>query len=351
MNAVRPRTHIIGAGLIGSSIGIGLTAAGWPVTIADADEATQDLARSIGAGGTLGDTEPELVIVAAPPGVAADLVCGALTRFPHAVVTDVASVKAPIARAVATTEGASRYVGSHPMAGREVSGALAAQGDLFRARPWVLCAGAASAQAIELVKAVAAALEADVVELDASAHDRAVARVSHAPQAAASAVAAALGPLSEFDVALAGQGLRDVTRIAASAPGMWADIASLNRQALVETIDHIIAELDELRVSDDIGSAMAALVDKGRAEVARIPGKHGGAKREWEPVTVIVPDEPGHLVRLLTDVAAVAVNVEDISIEHSPRQPVGLTTLWVLPHRANELVGALERAGWAVAGS
>lgn len=351
MTGATPRTHIIGAGLIGSSVGIGLTGAGWEVTISDADPATQELARSIGAGGVPSGDAPELILIAAPPAVASALVVEALTNNPDAIVTDVASVKAPIAQAVAASGHAARYVGSHPMAGREVSGALAAQGDLFRARPWVLCAGQASAAAIDAVKAVAAALEADVVEMDAAAHDRAVARVSHAPQAAASAVAAALGPLSEFDVALAGQGLRDVTRIAASAPGMWADIARLNRAALVETIDHIVNELHELRSSADIGEAMTVLVDKGRAEVARIPGKHGGAKRDWEPVTVIVPDEPGHLVRLLTDVAAVAVNVEDISIEHSPRQPVGLTTLWVLPNRAAELVMALEHAGWAVAGS
>jgi prephenate dehydrogenase len=96
---------------------------------------------------------------------------------------------------------------------------------------------------------------------------------------------------------------------------------------------------------------MTALIDRGRREVARIPGKHGGAKREWDAVTVIVPDRPGHLVRLLSDAAAVGVNVEDLSIEHSPRQPVGLTTLWVLPQRANELVEALEKGGWVVAGS
>lgn len=351
MTTLAPRTHIIGAGLIGASIGIGLRGHGWNVSLEDADPAAQQLAFDIGAGVALGSEAVELVIVAAPPGVAGDLVIAALERFADAVVTDVASVKAPIAALVSTTPHAERYVGSHPMAGRETSGALWAQGDLFRARPWVLCQGKASAKAVELVTAVATALEADVVLMDAVAHDKAVARVSHAPQAAASAVAAALGPLSEFDVALAGQGLRDVTRIAASQPGMWADIATLNSAALRETVDHIITELTALRDAQDIGQAMTVLLDKGRAEVARIPGKHGGAKRDWKPVTVIVPDEPGHLVRLLQDVAQVKVNVEDITIEHSPRQPVGLTTLWVDPARAGELGQALEEGGWAVAGS
>lgn len=346
-----PRTHVIGAGLIGASVGIGLTAEGWPVTIEDADADTESLAHAIGAGSALGDAPPELVIVAVPPALAAAVVAASLERWADAVVTDVASVKAPIARAADATGHGERYVGSHPMAGREISGALAAQGDLFKARPWVLCPNGASASAVELVSRVPQALQCDLVTMEADAHDEAVARVSHAPQVAASAVAAALGTLGPDDVALAGQGLRDVTRIAASDPRMWADIARLNRHALVATISHIVADLEDVRDSDDVGEALTDLIERGRAEVARIPGKHGGAKREWVPVTIIVPDEPGQLLRLLSDVASVGVNVEDITIEHSPRQPVGLTTLHVLPARADELSRALIAHDWEIAAS
>lgn len=348
----QPRTHIIGAGLIGASIGIGLTADGWPVTIEDADAQAQTVAQSIGAGGQLTEqSQPELVIVAVPPALAGHVVTQALSRWTDAVVTDVASVKAPIAAAVHATPHAQRYVGSHPMAGREISGALAAQGDLFKARPWVLCANGAQASAIAMVTQVAHALHADVVTMDATAHDAAVARVSHAPQVAASAVAAALGTLTEDDVALAGQGLRDVTRIAASAPAMWADIARLNRHDLVATIEHIIGDLKDIRDADDVGEAVTDLIERGRIEAARIPGKHGGTKRDWVPVTVIVPDEPGQLLRLLSDVAAVGVNIEDMNIEHSPRQPVGLTTLHVFPGHAPELTRALATRGWEIAAS
>ncbi len=346
-----PRTHIIGAGLIGSSIGIGLTTEGWHVTIEDADAHVQSVAQAIGAGASLGDLEPELVIVAVPPAFAPFVVAEALGRWSSAVVTDVASVKAPIAKAAHATGHAERYVGSHPMAGREVSGALAAQGDLFKARPWVLCANGASAQAVDTVRRVPIALHSDVVTMDAAAHDAAVARVSHAPQVAASAVAAALGPLGPDDVALAGQGLRDVTRIAASDPAMWADIARLNRHDLVETIEHIIGDLKDIRDADDVGEALTDLIERGRMEVARIPGKHGGAKRDWVSVTVIVPDEPGQLLRLLSDVAAVNVNIEDITIEHSPRQPVGLTTLHVLPDHSENLAAALVEKNWEIAAS
>jgi len=345
------RVHIVGAGLIGTSLGLGLRAEGWLVTIDDADAAAARLARSLGAGDSLDSNTPDVVVIAVPPAAAPAVVADALTRWPDATVTDVASVKEPIAAAAHATGHGDRYVGSHPMAGREIAGGLAAQGDLFKARPWVICRNGATEAAVDRIVAIAGAAQADVVFMEAVAHDAAVARVSHAPQVAASAVAAALGTLDRDDVALAGQGLRDVTRIAASPAGMWADIARLNRGNIIATLDHIIGDLEDVREADDIGEAITDLIERGRLEVARIPGKHGGAKRDWVGVTVIVPDEPGQLVRLLTDAAAVGANVEDISIEHSPRQRVGLTTLFVLPGMAADLAGALEAHGWEIAAS
>ena len=188
--------HIVGAGLIGASLGIGLTTEGWTVTVDDANPETAKLARNIGAGGELGDAQPDVVLIAAPPSAAPELVSDALNRWPDAVVTDVASVKTPIADAAHATGHGDRYVGSHPMAGREISGSLAAQGDLFKARPWVVCRNGATDAAVQRVVEIANALQADVVFMEATAHDAAVARVSHAPQVAASAVAAALGTLA-----------------------------------------------------------------------------------------------------------------------------------------------------------
>lgn len=350
-----PTVHVLGAGLIGTSVGLGLRAEGWAVTIEDADPQAERIARSLGAGGALDAAgrgadgrQPGVVVVATPPAATALAVGGALRRWPEAVVTDVASVKSPVAAAAEETGHGDRYVGSHPMAGREVSGGLAAQGDLFRARPWVLCPNGAGEGAVAAVRSLAQALGADVVVMGAAEHDAAVARVSHAPQVAASAVAAALGPLRGEDVALAGQGLRDVTRIAASDSRMWGEIAALNAEPLRRAVADIVDDLRGLLESEDLGAAVQALVARGREQVARVPGKHGGERRSWSSLTVLVPDEPGALLRLLAAVAERGVNIEDLAIEHSPRQPVGLVRLSVEPAAASGLGAALESAGWEV---
>ena len=135
--------HIVGTGLIGTSLGIALSANGTRVTLEDPSPTAVRLARDLLAGELDGDGEPDLVVIAAPPDVVAAVVVAALRRWPMAVVTDVASVKESVLGDVLTAAGyddeldVTRYVGSHPMAGRERSGAAAARGDLFDGRAWV----------------------------------------------------------------------------------------------------------------------------------------------------------------------------------------------------------------------
>jgi prephenate dehydrogenase len=95
---------------------------------------------------------------------------------------------------------------------------------------------------------------------------------------------------------------------------------------------------------------VADLLARGSAGVARIPGKHGGPTSEFAPVQVVIPDRPGELARLFAAAGAAGVNVEDISIEHSPGLPVGVAELWVRPEAASSLASALVAAGWPVAG-
>lgn len=362
--ATRGPVLVIGTGLIGASIGLALTARGVAVRLRDASPSAMALARDIGAGEPEGDddAEPALVVVAAPPDVTAGLVGAALHTFPTAAVTDVASVKSAIQAELEgfATLDLARYVGSHPMAGKERAGASAADGDLFAGRPWVITPHAATAPAsTRAVRDLAVDLGASPIEMSATEHDAAVALVSHLPQLLSSVLAARLVSAPDRALSLAGQGLRDVTRIAASDPRLWSSILVGNaapvRQALREArddIDSLLVALD--RAADDGPLALGAIagiagvISAGNDGVARIPGKHGGSRKHYTEVTVLVPDRPGELGRLFSEIGEIGVNIEDFQMEHSPRQKVGMAVVSVLPGVAAVLVTDLEARGWRV---
>jgi prephenate dehydrogenase len=358
--------RVVGTGLLGTSLGLALRATGVDVTLSDPSPTAAALARDLGAGrlttGT--DDDPDLVVVAAPPDVAGDVVVHELAAYPRAVITDVASVKAaPLATVRAAGGDLRRYVGGHPMAGRERSGAVAARGDLFTGRPWVLAPTAeCDPAAVRRVRELAESVGAVVSLMDAREHDEAVAVVSHLPQVAASLGAARLREVPEAAVALAGQGVRDVTRIAASDPVLWTQILAGNATAVLGVLR--LAQDDLARLVDSLGAladgapgardvvgargVVATLVAQGNEGHARIPGKHGAAPTTYAQVLVLVPDRPGELARLLADVGHAGVNLEDLRLEHSQGQPVGLAELSVLPASAATLVAALAARGWSV---
>lgn len=358
------RVRIVGTGLIGASLGIALSRAGFQVSLDDPSPTAAALARDLGAGvlaaGSL--PVPEVVVVAAPPDVTADVVAAELARWPHAVVTDAASVKGAVLTSLQhKAADLSRYVGSHPMAGREKSGAMSAQGDLFEGRSWVVAPGPeATRGAIELVREIAEAAGSVVLIMTPDEHDAAVAAVSHVPQIAASLVASRLRDLPAGAVALSGQGIRDVTRIAASDPGMWTQILAGNAPAvrgvlesLALELDEVLAALRQLENDPDEGSVgaravLARAVADGNAGRALIPGKHGAPPTTYATVVVVVPDEPGAVGRLLHDVGEAGVNMEDLRLDHAVGQPFGLAELSVLPAAVHPLMAALRSLGWPV---
>lgn len=350
--------RIIGTGLLGTSLGLALRHR-HDIQLEDASPMTAALAQDLGAGTEAepASPAPELVIVATPPDVAADTVNRALAQFPDSFVTDVASVKAIVLDEV--TADRERYVGSHPMAGRERSGAIAADGDLFIGRPWVVVPHDDSRiEAIELVKAIAMEVGAYPVEMSAAAHDSAVARVSHVPQLMSSLVATTLVDAPPSSLDLAGQGLRDVTRIAGSDPKLWSTIIAGNSASVASILKEIRTDLDFLiagvdRMAEEnayTGVAnVAKIVSDGNIGASRIPGKHGGAPVRYATVTVLVPDKPGELGRLFTEAGEIGINIEDLSLEHSVAQPVGRAAISVNPSRAQPLADGLEARGWTVA--
>ncbi|WP_347350834.1 prephenate dehydrogenase [Intrasporangium sp.] len=353
------RVRIIGTGLIGTSLGMALTSAGYDVTLDDPSPTARWLARDLRAGRIDVDEVPDLVVVAAPPDVCGDVIVAALRRWPEAFVTDVASVKEIILREVlAAGVDVTRYVGSHPMAGRERSGTAAARGDLFDGRAWVVVPhDTTDPRAVEAVRAIATAVGAAVRVMPAAEHDAAVATVSHLPQLTASLVAASLRELPEHAVGLAGQGLRDVTRIAASDPRLWTQILYGNAPALLQVLrevqDQVAQVVDALerivagRSEGSLGT-ISRILEAGNLGHARIPGKHGAPPAAYEVVSVLVPDEPGSLGRLFADLGDAGINLEDLQLEHGIGQAVGIAYLSVVPASVEPLLETLERQGWRV---
>jgi prephenate dehydrogenase len=348
---------VIGTGLIGTSIALALRERGSTVWLTDSDPAAARLAADLGAGELLPDApnDPaDVAVIAVPPAAVAATLAEAQTRNLAHSYTDVASVKQlPVADARNQGCDLTRYVPGHPLAGREKHGPAAARADLFLGRTWALCPlPETSEAAVQAVTDLVRTCGAVPVRTDPAAHDRWVALISHAPHLVAAAMAARLEEAPGEALDLAGQGLRDVTRIAAGDTALWTQILSGNAAPVAEVLAAVAADLAEaarvLAEDDDSDKAVAALLDRGQAGVARIPGKHGGAPREFAVVQVVIPDQPGELARLFEAAGAAGVNIEDVRIEHSPGLPVGVAELSVRPAEAGVLLDALEAGGWPV---
>ena len=350
---------VIGTGLLGASIGLGLRGRGVPVFLSDPSPTNQAVAIDIGAGqplDQLGDEVPELVVVAAPPDVTADVVARALADYPDSVVIDIASVKAAILAELGGRDAdLTRYVGTHPMAGREKSGPVAARGELFTSMPWVVCPGPeSSADAVQTAHSLATDLGAVVSRFTADEHDEAVALVSHLPQIMSSLLASRLQGTPLHALSLAGNGLRDVTRIAASDPTLWVQILGGNAGKVVEILYGVREDLNRLigTLEEPLAPGarldLAQLISEGNAGQARIPGKHGGPPQAYSWLTVLVDDRPGQIAQLLTEIGEIGVNVEDLRLDHSSGQNVGMVELSVLPNKHDQLIEALNDRGWRV---
>ncbi|MFM5904366.1 MAG: prephenate dehydrogenase [Microbacteriaceae bacterium] len=361
MNPVRlsGSVRIVGAGLLGTSIGLALSKLGVDTILEDLSPANQRLAIDYGAGRApqAGDN-PEIIVVCVPPDVTAKSVARELTDYPNAVVTDVASVKAQILNdLVAVGADVTRYVGSHPMAGRERGGALSGRADLFFTRPWVIAGhDSSTAHALAEVEKLALDLGAVPTRLDAMTHDRAVALVSHLPQIISTLLAARLSGADASDVALAGQGLRDTTRIAASDPALWVQILGANVNEVLPLLESYALDLEQLIGAltklEQPGSlsVIGDALKRGNRGVELIPGKHGSQQKNYARIVVMLDDKPGQLAKLFTEIGEIGVNIEDLALEHSPGAQVGLAEIFVLPEAELHLINALTERSWRIAG-
>lgn len=355
------RIVVVGTGLIGTSIALAMRERGAEVLLTDRDAAALALAVELGAGTALPDgasAEPaDLAVLAVPPAAVAVTLLDAQKRGLATAYTDVASVKAlPLAQAAELGCDLSTFVAGHPLAGSERSGPGAARPDLFLGRPWALCATPEAApEAVAAVTALAKACGAMPVEVDAAEHDRAVALVSHGPHVVSAAVAARLTGADDVALGLSGQGVRDVTRIAASDPRLWIGILSANAEPVADVLEAVATDLavaaSLLRDGSEGAAAhVADLLLRGNAGRSRIPGKHGGGQSAYATVQVVIPDRPGELAMIFQAAGVAGVNIEDVTIEHSPGRPLGVLELSVVPEAADRLAAELRSRGWSVPG-
>ncbi|GGO57926.1 MULTISPECIES: prephenate dehydrogenase [Streptomyces] len=354
---------VIGTGLIGTSAAQALARRGVTVHLADHDPEQARTAAALGAGTSEAPDGPvDLCLVAVPPAHVAATLADAMRRGVARGYLDVASVKGGPRRDLESLGlDLTAYIGTHPMSGRERSGPLAASADLFEGRPWVLTPTRdTDTEVLNLALELVALCRAVPVVMDADAHDRAVALVSHMPHLVASMVAARLENAEETAVRLCGQGIRDVTRIAASDPRMWIDILSANPGPVADLLAEVAADLDEavtalrgLQSADeskrqDGAAGVEGVLRRGNAGQARVPGKHGTAPTAYEIVAVLIDDQPGQLARIFADAERAGVNVEDVRIEHATGQQAGLVQLMVEPQAATGLAAALRERGWSL---
>ena len=359
-----PTLLVVGSGLIGTSAALALRDQGWTVYLHDANAEHIDHAAKLGAGvAELPAADPDVTLIAVPADAIASVATEFSVRYPTTTIVDVASVKElPLTALRAAGVDLSRVVGSHPMAGREISGPNAARADLFADRVWVITPLAESDPArVDFVESMVASIGAVPIVLPADDHDRAVALTSHTPQLLASIAAARLADADPMLVAISGQGVRDVTRIAASDPDLWTGILEANATHVLEVLKSVAADIDAAisalrNMADESADHTAAratvrdVLSRGNTGRAALPGKHGAAPTPYEVVSVVIPDRPNALAELFTAAGSAAANVEDLRIDHALGRQSAVVEISVRPEAVASLTAALIEGGWVLRG-
>jgi prephenate dehydrogenase len=346
------RAAVVGLGLIGGSVAVALRTRGWHVTGTDSrpERVAEALRRGIvDVGVAAPEALPrstELTVVATPVLALADGVRAALAAT-DGLVTDVGSVKAPIADAV----GDPRFCPGHPMAGSELEGLDGADASLFEGAVWVLTPTAAvSDEVFGRMASVVRSLGAEVVALPPEQHDALVAVISHVPHLTAATLMNLASGRAEDHAALlklAAGGFRDMTRIASGHPAIWPDICAENRAAIVDTLDALVAGLARVRALVAEGDRSGLLDTLARARAARtnLPSRVASPDAVAE-VRVPIPDRPGSAAEVFLLAAELGVNVVDFEVFHSAEGDRGVMILLVDAGQAQLFRGGLMARGY-----
>ncbi|MEM1055871.1 MAG: prephenate dehydrogenase [Bacteroidota bacterium] len=311
---------ILGTGLIGGSLALALRARQPGVEIVGYDRDPEQLALALERGALhraadsarLGAEAADLVILAVPTHAMPDAlaeIAGALA--PGTLVTDVASVKGPVADAAREClPEAVTFVGGHPMAGAERGGMAHADALLFENAVYVLTE--ADPRAVWLAESVGAR----PVVMDAERHDAVVAAVSHLPQLAAVALVGLASDVGDDALALAAGGFRDMTRIASSPFGMWGGILGANREAVLGALDAYSARVGSLREAVEAGDLgrVRETFEASATTRSAIPSHSKGFLTPLAEVTLWAEDRVGFLAMVTGALAGAEINIKDMEL-------------------------------------
>jgi prephenate dehydrogenase len=342
---------VVGLGLIGSSVGLALAAAGWRVTGSDL---MPEVERAALDAGIIESTSPDganLVVVATPAGSVGVVVNALLaaSKDPDLIVTDVAGVKGSIVESVAD----SRFLAGHPMAGSELRGLAGARADLFEGCTWVLTPTTqTSPVTYSILHGILREIGANVVAVSAGDHDRLVAIASHVPHLLAGSLMNEASRVAEQDAVLlqlAAGGFRDMTRVAAGDPAIWPDILFENRQAVSQSLGALEARLRALREALNSGERDVitdSLLTAARAR-RQLPGR-ALSSENLVYLRVKVSDQPGVLATVTMAASDLLVNIYDIEIAHGIEGVAGTLLLAVDEQQADLFAAALGERGFQV---
>jgi prephenate dehydrogenase len=351
------RLAVVGTGLMGASVGLAAKRAGVEhVAGYDADPQALEVASERGAVDSAAASaedavaEADLAVVAVPVTQLAAQVRAVLDAAPEgATVTDLGSTKQ---WALGLSE---RFLGGHPVCGREAHGPAHATADLFEGATWFLTPGAGTdADRYRLVHGFVVSLGAVPVAIDPQAHDRLVALTSHLPHALANVLVnqAGAGRIEGHDpLAAAGGSLRDMTRVAGANPRIWVDIFLDNAGALAEALaEHRrrVEQLEQALAAHDAGM-LARWIAEASGNRRRMLADAYPDPGALQRVTVHVPDRPGVLAGITQALGAERINIEDFELRHfSPERGGILTILVTGESEAVRAAGLLEAQGYGV---
>lgn len=357
-----PRVAIVGIGVMGGSLGLALRRAGAAAGIVgfDPDPACRQTAVRMGVVDDVADTledavsGADVVVIAAPVGVTAELARRALAGTGEdCLVSDIASSKAGVMGALNATER-ERFIGGHPICGSERGGVEHARAEMFDGATYFLTpAPETRPDLYERLHGLVTRIGARPSAIDADAHDRILALVSHLPHVIASTLiqqAASTTPGGREALRSAGPSFADLTRVAGANPPLWADILLANADAVAEAIDDHVARLSDVAhlVRSGDRAAIHDLIANAADGRARLREAPDALAEPWR-VVVDMPNRPGVISQVATALGHAHVNIEDLQLRSGAGLNQGELSLVVSGERAmRTAVNCVERLGFVV---